>query len=138
MVLLASAYDQSKYWRADDLDAPTRFKVKNVTEELVGRGTDREKKLALAFTSDPRLLLLNKTNIRTMKGAFGDPTPGWVGHVIELFRTTTEMGDGIRIRIPPPKQAAAGNGGESKPQGKPTRPVETFDPDADFEAENPF
>jgi hypothetical protein len=145
MVLLASAFDQSRYWRADDLTEPKRFRIKKVMVEVVGRGRDREEKLAVAFADEDRLLILNKTNNRTLRGAFGDDTTKWVGGVIELFRTQTEMGDGIRIRIPPPKQPS-GNG--EKPQAldemraaagedPPKRPIPPDDPDADFDDEIP-
>ena len=153
MVLLASAFDQSKYWRAEDLTAPKRLKIKKVTAEMVGRGNEREQKLAVAFANETRLLILNKTNNRTLRGAFGDDTTGWIGRIIELFPTLTEMGGemtpALRVRIPPPKQAASGNGSESKPQtiaemraavgeDPPKRPIPPDDPDADFDDEIPL
>ena len=36
MVLLASTYDQSKFFRAEDLMEEKLLKIKNVTEEMVG------------------------------------------------------------------------------------------------------
>jgi hypothetical protein len=144
VVLLASAFDQSKYWRADDLTAPKRLKIKKVTAELVGRGNEREQKLVVWFVNEDRGLILNKTNNRTMRGAFGDDTAKWIGRIIELFPTLTEMAGemtpALRVRIPPPKQAASGNGSESKPQlgeDPPKRPIRSDDPDADFDDEIP-
>ena len=46
MVLLASAYDQSKYFKAADLTAEKKLKIKSVTEELIGQGADQKKMLA--------------------------------------------------------------------------------------------
>ena len=57
--------------------------------------------------------MLNRVNNRTIRGAFGDAIEGWTGKIIVLFPTMAEfrgkMGPALRVRIPPPKQAA-GNG----------------------------
>jgi hypothetical protein len=106
MVLLASTYDQSRFFRAEDLKTETRLKIKNVTEEKMADG---EVKLTVWFTNDKRGLVLNRTNNRTIRGAFGDAVDGWPGKVIVLFPTTTEIGGktvpAMRVRIPLPKEA---------------------------------
>ena len=70
-----------------------------------------EKKLVVWFTNDERGLVLNKTNNRTIRGAFGDDTANWVGKIIVVFPTMTDfrgkMTPALRVRIPPPKQATA-------------------------------
>ena len=38
MVLLASTYDQSRYFKAADLTREKKFRIKSVTEELIGIG----------------------------------------------------------------------------------------------------
>ena len=62
------------------------------------------------FTNDERGLVLNKTNNRTLRGAFGDAVDGWVGNVIVVFSTMADnrgkMVPALRVRIPPPKQTA--------------------------------
>jgi hypothetical protein len=114
MVLLASAYDQSRFLKAEDLPAEKKFRIKAVTEEEVGVGKDKERKLVVWFTNDEHGLVLNKTNNRTIRGAFGDACDGWVGKIIIVFPTMAEfrgtMKPALRVRIPPPKQAKAGNG----------------------------
>jgi hypothetical protein len=118
MVLLASAYDQSRYFKAADLAAEQKLRIKTVTEEIIGTDKDREKKLVVWFTNDERGLVLNRVNNRTVRGAFGDEVEGWTGKIIVVFPTMAEfrgkMGPALRVRIPPPKQAAAsassGNG----------------------------
>jgi hypothetical protein len=114
MVLLASKYDQSQFFKTEELATEKKLKIKNVTEQEVGVGKDKEWRLVVWFTNDPRGLILNKTNNRTLRGAFGDDTAGWSGKIIILFPTQAEfrgqMTPGIRVRIPPPKgdgQAAA-------------------------------
>jgi hypothetical protein len=67
--------------------------------------------LVVWFTNDERGLVLNVTNNRTIRGAYGDPTEGWVGKIVVIFPAMVDvrgkMGPALRVRIPPPKQAAA-------------------------------
>jgi hypothetical protein len=118
MALLASTYDQSKYLKAQDLAAEKKFRIKKVTEELIGAGNDKEKKLVVWFTNDERGLVLNRTNNRTIRGAFGDDVDGWRGKVIAVYPTPVDfrgqMRPGLRVRIPPPKR-----GGKSAARAKP-------------------
>jgi hypothetical protein len=114
MVLLASEFDKSKYLRAEDLKADKKFRIKEVTVEVIGNGADKEQKLTVWFTNDPRGLVLNKTNNRVLRGAFGDDVSGWKDKIVVVFPTTVEfrgkMVPGLRIRIPAPKQAATSTG----------------------------
>jgi hypothetical protein len=134
MVLLASTYDQSKYFKAADLTAEKKLRIKNVTEELIGMDKDKERKLVVWFTNDERGLALNLINNRTLRGAFGDDCTGWTGKIIVVFPTMAEfrgkMVPALRIRIPPPKQAAvSGNG--ATPSAKPADPEPEKKPDVD-------
>jgi hypothetical protein len=111
MVLLASDFDKSKYLRAEDLKQPTKFRIKSVTEEVFEKDGKAEKKLVVWFTTIEQGLPLNKTNNRTIRGAFGDPVAGWKNKVIVVFPTHTDMKGKLvpclRVRIPPPKQPQA-------------------------------
>jgi hypothetical protein len=108
MPLYASDFDQSKYIKAADL-GPTgtekRLKIKACTKETVGE--KEEAKACVWFTTYTKGMLLNKTNLRTLQGALGDNMDGWVGRIIILFVTPVSnrgaMVDGVRVRIPPPK-----------------------------------
>jgi hypothetical protein len=126
MVLLASAYDQSRFFKAADLTQEKKLRIKEVTEELIGTGHDKEKKLVVWFTNDEHGLVLNKTNNRTLRAAFGDPVSGWVGKIIVLFPTQDEfrgkMGPAMRVRIPPPKQAAGNGQGQAAAAKAPAEP----------------
>ena len=110
MVLLASAYDQSRFFKAADLKGEKKLRIKNVTEELIGTGADKEKKLVVWFTNDERGLVLNNTNNRAIRGAFGDDTAGWIGKIIVVFPTMVDirgkMSPALRVRIPPPEASA--------------------------------
>ena len=119
MVLLASTYDQSKHFKAVDLTAEKKLKIKSVTEELIGQGADQKKMLVVWFTNDERGLVLNRVNNRTLRAAFGDDTAGWVNKIIVMFPTMVEyrgkLTPGLRVRIPPPK----GDGVAAKPPPPP-------------------
>ena len=118
MALLASTFDQSRFLSADDLKSGERkFKIKEVTAEDVGK----ENKLVVWFINDKKGLVLNKTNNRTIRGAFGDDTEAWEKKIIVIFPTMVDMRGkltpALRVRIPPPKQTAA-----AAPAPKPTTP----------------
>lgn len=128
MVLLASSYDQSRFLKAQDLPAEKKFRVKVVTEEEVGLGKDKERKLVVWFTNDSRGLVLNRVNNRTLRGAYGDVCDSWVGKVIAVFPTMAEfrgtMKPALRVRIPAPK----GNGTAVKEPAAPTPQAASVDP----------
>src|ERR1043166_2481713 len=102
--MLLSDYDKSKYWKAPDLDRERKFKIKAVTEEELNDGKgNKDRKVVLWFTNSEKGLPLNKTNLRTLKGAFGDDVAGLLNRVIALFPVMADNGKpGIRIRILPP------------------------------------
>ncbi|HKD90370.1 MAG TPA: hypothetical protein VKB56_00660 [Terriglobales bacterium] len=106
MVVLASDFDKSKYLRAEDLKAEKKLRIKEVTVEGMA---DKEQKLTVWFTNDKRGLVLNKTNNRTLRGEFGDDVSDWKDKIIVVFPTMVDfrgkMVPGLRVRIPPPKQA---------------------------------
>jgi hypothetical protein len=119
IMVLASTYDQSKYYRAEDIQKEKLLKIKGVTEEKVGQGANQEEKLVVWFNNTKKGLALNRTNNRTIRGAYGDDTAGWVGKLIVVFQT---MGDFrgrsvpcVRVRIP------------TKDDGKPKREPDTLD-----------
>ena len=122
MGLLASDFDKSRYFRASDSKGQKKLRIKGVTAEDVGTGADKENKLVVGFTNDERSLILNKTNNRTLRGAFGDATDNWVGRDIVLFSTEVDlrgkMVPALRVRIPPPKQTA-GSGNAAAALAKP-------------------
>ena len=150
---LDPSYDKSKYLKATDLEREKKFRIKKVTEEELGVGKDRETKLVCWFTNDERGLVLNVTNNRTIRGAYGDPTEGWAGKIIVIFPTMVDVrgkvGPALRVRIPPPKQAApasppkpaspSGNGAAASPppvaSSPPAAPV---DPDLEPDPVKPI
>ena len=118
-MLLASSYDRSRLFKAEDLQQEIKLRIKNATEEPIGTGVQKEPKLCLWFTNDPRGLIVNKTNNRVLRGAFGDAVDGWTGKVIALFQTMDQFAGkpckALRVRIPPPKQSSL-NAGQAAAQ----------------------
>src|SRR5262249_27230221 len=118
MVLLASSFDQSKYLNAGDLTQEKALRIKSVTIEMVGQGSRQEQKPVVWFTNHKKGLVLNITNNRTLRGTFGDDMEKWAGKIIVVYPTQTDFAGKIvgalRVRIPPPKQATAGNGQPAK------------------------
>jgi len=123
MVILASEYDKSKYLKAGDLDGDKKFRIKGVTEEMIGVGADKEKKLVVWFTNDDRGLVLNRVNNRTIRGAYGNAVDAWASKFIVCFPTMVDfrgkMTPALRVRIPSPKQAAPMPAAAAKPAPDP-------------------
>jgi hypothetical protein len=142
MVVLASSYDESQYFKSD-LAAEKKLRIKNVTEEQIGVDKDKETKLVVWFTNDKHGLILNRVNNRTIRGAFGDAVDGWTGKIIVLFPTTAEfrgkMGPALRVRIPPPRQPPSAAAAAPQPSGNgataAVQPAEPTSPAVDPELE---
>jgi hypothetical protein len=126
-MLLASAYDQSRYLNATDMKVAKKLRIKDVTEEEMAQ--DKKKKLVVWFDNDRRGLVLNKTNNRILRGEFGDDCAGWKGKIIVVYPTTDKFGGrvvpALRVRMPPPKE-----GNEQTVAAKPKPPVPP--PDAEL------
>jgi hypothetical protein len=109
MVLLASDFNKSRFLKAEDIDGEKKFRIKDVIPEKIG--DDKEEKLVVWFTNDKRGLVLNQTNLRVLRAAFGDPVKDWIGKIIVIFTMLVDnrgkMTPGLRVRIPPPKQSPA-------------------------------
>jgi hypothetical protein len=139
MVLLASSYDQSKYFRAEDVMQDKTLKIKGVTEEKVGQGADQSDKLVVWFDNSKKGLALNRTNNRTLRGAYGDDTADWTGKLIVVFQTTGDfrgrMVPCLRVRIPPKNDPRITTGTPKPPESEPeTEPKVTvpFNDEIDF------
>jgi hypothetical protein len=87
---LASDYDKSRFLRAEDVPQDRKLRIKSVTEEEIGLGADRSRKLVVWFDGEDQGLVLNKTNIRTLRKSYGDDTADWVGQSVVLFSTDAE------------------------------------------------
>jgi hypothetical protein len=133
--------------RAEDLAREKLLRIKSVSVEMVGRGPNQEKKPVVWFTNHAKGLALNKTNNRTIRGAYGDDMEGWVGELIVVFPTQVDFGGqmvaALRVRIPPPKQAkSASPAPEAGKATAATKPAAATPPepeaDLDLDDEIPF
>lgn len=72
---------------------------------------NNEMKPVLRFASEPKGLVLNKTNAGLLASNFGNETSAWTGKAIELYPTQTSFQgrivDAVRVRMPvaPAQQA---------------------------------
>lgn len=81
--------------------------------ELTGQKGRKAKKPFVKFKGREKKLALNKTNGKAIARMYGPDTDHWVGKLVALYVTTTEM-DGeelecIRIRPRPPESGQRGN-----------------------------
>jgi hypothetical protein len=125
MVLYASEFDQSRYLKAADIGevgSEKRVKIKVVTKET-DVGEKQETKACVWFTNLEKGLLLNKTNLRTLQGAFGDAMDAWASKIAVLYVIMDnyhgKMIPSLRVRIPPPKEAHKAPVSPLKPTPKP-------------------
>jgi hypothetical protein len=155
MVLKASDFDQSKFLGAKDLGEvgfKKRFKIKTITREEVQKDDHKEQKACVWFYNHDKGLLLNKTNLRTLAGKFGDLMDGWREKVIGLMVIIADFrgkaGPAIRVYIPTPKsdgykapsppppqpaQQAAPLSAAATPPHQEEPPVEAYDDDDNFD-----
>jgi hypothetical protein len=138
MVLLASSYDQSKFFRTEDLTAEKTLRIKCVTEETIGQGADQSPKLVVWFTNSKKGLALNRTNNRAIRGAYGDDTAGWTGKLIVVFPTKADFRGSqvgaLRVRIPIKENLNI----TTKSAAKPAPAAEAEEQDLDFDDEIPL
>ena len=125
MVLYASEFDQSKYLKAADIGevgSEKRAKMRVVTKET-DVGERQETKACVWFTNLDKGLLLNKTNLRTLRGAFGDAMDAWASKIAVLYvimdNFRGKMGPAIRVKILPPKDSY-----RASPKPAPKLPVD--------------
>jgi hypothetical protein len=114
---------------------------------MVGQGADQQQKLVVWFTNHPKGLPLNRTNNRTIRGAYGDDTEQWKGKLLVVFPTMVDfrgrLVGGLRVRIPPPKSPKEqldkfAPAAKPAPAAKQPEPEEEKDLDADLDDEIPW
>jgi hypothetical protein len=98
----------SKYLSSEDLEGrEIRVTIARVEIEEVGR--DRDKKPILYFTKAKKGMVLNKTNAKMIKAAYGNNTDEWEDREIIIFSMKVQFGDeivdGIRVKIPTQRAA---------------------------------
>jgi hypothetical protein len=89
------------------------------------------------FTNDEHGLVLNRTNNRTIRSAFGDAVDGWTSKIIVLFPTQADfrgrMVPALRVRIPPPRQVAGNGQMVAKSEAATPKPPPVVDDELDAE-----
>ena len=91
----------SKYIRGADLagkDVTVTVKRIEKGAELVKAGGEIERKPVMHFAETEKMLVLNKTNMRTIAGLYGKPVADWLGKKIVLFPAPWR-GDAVCVRV---------------------------------------
>ena len=119
-----------------EVGSEKRVKIKAVTKET-DVGERQETKACVWFTNAEKGLLLNKTNLRVLQGAFGDDMANWTGKIVVLFVIMAEfrgkMVPALRVRIPPPKDSYRAPASKSKPAPKPAPKPKPVDEDEELD-----
>ena len=118
--------------RAADLGevgSEKRVKIKTVTKET-DVGEKRKPRCACGSPTSTRGLLLNKTNLRDLQGAFGDVMEAWSGKIVVLYAD-----HGRLPRQNGPRHAGADSAAEGSPQGTVSPPKPTPKPPVDEEVD---
>ncbi len=123
----------SNYLKSADLKGRVaKLKIDRVVFEQIG--TDN--KLIMYFQGKDKGMVLNKTNGLTIAGVFGDDYDSWTGAEIEIFSMKVDfqgrMVDGLRVRVPPPRQTAP------QPQTRSPNVMPNARPPAMAGGEDPF
>src|SRR5262245_32161938 len=142
-MVLASSYDQSKYFRAEDLEGRDKtLKIKGVSEEMIGQGADQSQKLVVWFENSKKGLALNRVNNRTIRGAYGDDTDDWIGKIIVIFPMQTDFRGrpvmAVRVRIPPKENAKIITGKPKLKAPKPAPAAAEAEKEPDFDDDLAF
>ena len=88
------SFDGGRYMRALDLKEPVVVTIKAVAMEKIRN--DEPEKPTVEFEELPQKLTLNKTNGTKLIELFGDETDDWLGQVVELYPTMTDL-DGDQV-----------------------------------------
>jgi len=99
----------SRWLQASDFPRPAVLEIVETNQETV-RGNDgrNAKKLALYFRGQRKALIVNATNFDMIAIITGElDSDNWIGCLVELYATTTEMGGKTVpcIRVRPPSAA---------------------------------
>ena len=141
MVLLASAFDQSKYLRAEDVPQEKTLRIKSATEEQPSVWEPSARRSSCFGSPTPTKGWCSTAPTTARSGLPTATTvAGWAGKLIVVFQTQADfrgrLVPALRVRIPPPKQAS-GNGQTAKPKKIEealdtfSRPVPAADPEVD-------
>ena len=85
--------DVSNYLKADDLGGKEwKLKIEKVEREMLSLPGKPKTATAVAyFEKAKKPLILNTTNLRTIKNMYGKRVADWSGKKITLYETTTKL-----------------------------------------------
>lgn len=96
----------SDYLSAETFEGPQTVTIRKVEVKMIGGAEEeKEEKLTLQFAEVEQGLILNRTNLKTLAGLWGDETESWLGKKIEIYVDEAiafrgKVVAGLRVRIP--------------------------------------
>ena len=103
----------SKYIKCADLNGKdvTKTIKKVAIDTLVRQGGAKEKKPVIWFSDTEKILVMNRTNCKSIIAMYGKETDNWIGRKITLYPTKAMFGadevDCVRVRVTKPETKAA-------------------------------
>lgn len=93
----------SQYLAACDLTGKdVKVTIESIKVEDIHTEKGAEKKVIIRFSGKQKMMILNKTNAKTIAKRYGNDTDDWIGKVVTLYPTTCQaFGDThecLRIR----------------------------------------
>jgi hypothetical protein len=93
----------SRFFKASDLDGPTKLKIAAIKQEKIAD----EHKYVVNFHGHDKMLVLNKTNGKVLMKMYGKNTRGWLGKPITLVAATVDfkgdLVDAVRVKFEQPQ-----------------------------------
>lgn len=132
----------SKFLKKSDFDEDQVVTIKGLKLEDVGNEGDQ--RWVLYFSELHKGMVLNVTSIRVLEAAFGDESDFWIGKRVKVYvDPNVSFGGKVvgGLRLMPPKNAKAANGGPhpNAPVGAELKPTpRSHDPEFDDDKDLPF
>lgn len=96
----------SDYLSAEAFEGPQIVTIRKVEVKMIGGAEEeKEEKMTLQFAEVEQGLILNRTNLKTLAGLWGDETENWLGKKIEIYVDEAiafrgKVVAGLRVRAP--------------------------------------
>jgi hypothetical protein len=109
------------YLKAEDLQGDdwevtiTGYRKKEMDQTDFETGEKYKKwKVILSFAAEEKELVCNKTNADTIKAAYGDLLPGWLGKTIIIYEGDWKGKPCLRVRTPKAVKKVAPKGSDER------------------------
>lgn len=98
------AEGESNYLKTEDIrghEVPVTISRVELVE-LDKRDGGKQTKPVIFFQGKEKGMVCNITNVKRLTDGFGNDSDSWLGKGVILYTEDTELGPGLRVRIPAP------------------------------------